>query len=50
MEQESAIEREGEWLEDVINRAKGLIAKVDAQIGYAASVPERNGAQMDKSA
>ena len=42
MKQESIIEREGEGLEDVINWAKGLIAKVDTQIGYAAAVPERS--------
>ena len=47
MEQESIIEREGEGLEDVINWAKGLIAKIDTQIGCAAAVPERIGAQRD---
>ena len=42
MEQEPIIEREGEGLEDVINWAKDLIAKVDTQIGHAAAVPERS--------
>ena len=41
MEQESIIEQEGEGLGEVINWAKGLIATVDTQIGYAAAVPER---------
>ena len=43
MEQESIIEREGEGLEDVINWAKGLIVKIDTQIGCAAAGPERSG-------
>jgi len=31
------------FLGEVINWAKGLIAKVDTQIGCAAAVPERSG-------
>ena len=46
MGQESIIEREGEGLEDVINRVKDLITRVDTQIGCAAAVPEKSGTGM----